>query len=175
MLDIFIPDYYYQSIFKINYAKLKKNGIKCLLYDLDNTIAPYSMHEPDKRLKDLFSLLEHKYGFKVIIMSNSGKRRLTPFKEQLNVDTSCNSKKPLRGKYKKIMKLYKFKPHEMAMIGDQLMTDVFGANRMGINSIFVNPISKIEHLPTHVNRYFESKIIKRLNKRGILIKGEYYE
>jgi predicted HAD superfamily phosphohydrolase YqeG len=61
------------------------------------------------------------------------------------------------------------------MIGDQLMTDVFGANRMGINSIFVNPISKIEHLPTHVNRYFESKIIKRLNKRGILIKGEYYE
>ena len=43
MFDLLIPDIYDQSIYTINYKKLKKNGIKCLLFDLDNTIAPYML------------------------------------------------------------------------------------------------------------------------------------
>ena len=55
MLDLFIPDVYQQSIYTINYKKLKKNGIKCLLFDLDNTIAPYKINEPDQNVKELFN------------------------------------------------------------------------------------------------------------------------
>jgi uncharacterized protein len=172
-MDIFIPDAYYQSIYKINYQKLKKRGVKCLLFDLDNTMAPYSKIEPDKKLKDLFAVLQS--DFKVIILSNNNKNRLRPFKEKLNVDTAFSSKKPFKGKYKKILSMYHLKPGECAAVGDQLMTDILGANRMNMYSIFVNPLSEFEHPWTKINRFFERIIIKKLNQRGILIKGEYYE
>lgn len=173
MLDLFIPDVYAQSIYTINYKKLKKNGIKCLLFDLDNTIAPYKTCEPDQKVKELFARLEA--DFKVIIVSNSGKNRLRPFKEKLNVDVAFSSKKPLKGKYKKILTLYKFKIDEVACIGDQLLTDILGANRMGFTSIFVNKVAKFEIFPTKVNRFFEKRILKRFAKKNILISGVYYD
>ena len=100
-MDMFIPDIYQKSIYTIDYKKLKKNGIKCLLFDLDNTIAPYKVIEPDQKVKELFASLEK--DFKVIIISNSNKNRLRPFKEKLNVDVAFSSKKPFKTKYKKIL------------------------------------------------------------------------
>ena len=113
--------------------------------------------------------------FKVIIISNSGKKRLIPFKEGLNVDVSASSHKPFKKKYLKIMDIYKFKYHEIAAIGDQLLTDINGANRVGITSILVNPIGDYEKWCTKINRFFESFIYRKLRKKGILNKGEYYE
>lgn len=172
-MDLFIPDIYAQSIYEINYKKLKKNGIKCLLFDLDNTIASYKSNEPDMKVKELFNRLE--MDFKVIIMSNSGKNRLRPFKEKLNVDVAFSSKKPLKGKYKKILELYKFNIDEVACIGDQLLTDILGANRMGFTSILVNRLAKFETTPTKINRFFEIFILRRLAKQKILVIGEYYD
>ena len=137
-MDLFVPDLYQKSIYTINYKKLKKRGIKCLLFDLDNTLVPYSGDVPTAELKDLFARISDE--FKLIIMSNSGKTRLTPFKEQLNIDVAYSSMKPLKRKYKKIMNLYNFKDTEIAAVGDQLITDIFGANRNGITSILVNPV-----------------------------------
>ena len=68
-MDLFIPDIYQQSIYTIDYKKLHKNGIKCLLFDLDNTIAPYNTLEPDQKVKELFARLEN--DFKIIIISNN--------------------------------------------------------------------------------------------------------
>lgn len=173
MLDYFIPDIYAQSIYTINYKKLKKNGIKCLLFDLDNTIAPYKVTEPDQKVKELIARLEA--DFKVIIVSNSGKNRLRPFKEKLNVDVAFSSKKPLKGKYKKILELYHFKIDEVACIGDQLLTDILGANRMGLTSILVNRVAKYEMFPTRINRFMEKFILKKLAKQNILVSGVYYD
>ena len=173
MLDYFIPDIYAQSIYTINYKKLKKNGIKCLLFDLDNTIAPYKVIEPDQKVKELIARLEA--DFKVIIVSNSGKNRLRPFKEKLNVDVAFSSKKPLKTKYKKILSLYKFKIDEVACIGDQLLTDILGANRMGFTSILVNRVAKYEMFPTRVNRFIEKRILNKLAKKNILVSGVYYD
>ena len=172
-MDIFIPDVYQKSIYTINYKKLKKSGIKCLLFDLDNTLVPYKTTKPDRKLKELFTLLDQ--DFKVIIMSNSGKNRLRTFKEELNVDTAFNSHKPLKGKYKKIMELYKFKETEIAGIGDQILTDVYGANRMNFTSIFIDRINKHEILPTKINRFFERLVLIHLKKEHLLVKGEYYD
>lgn len=172
-MDIFIPDLYQKSIYDINYKKLKNSGIKCLLFDLDNTLVPYTTKEPSKKIKDLFQELSS--DFKVIIMSNSGKNRLRPFKEKLNVDVAYNSRKPLKKKYKKIFEIYNFKPEEIAAIGDQLMTDVFGGNRVGITTVFINRIGPVEPITTRFNRIWERKLIKKFNKKGVLIPGEYYD
>ena len=172
-MNLFIPDMYVMNIYEINYEKLKSMGIKCLLFDLDNTIAPYSKTEPDKKLKEFIHKLER--NFKVIILSNSGKKRLKPFKEGLNVDVAFKSKKPFSKKYKKIMKMYHFKTNEMACIGDQLMTDILGGNKLDIYTILVERISKYERFPTKINRFFEKIIKWHYHKKGVLISGEYYE
>lgn len=172
-MDIFIPDIYEQSIYTIDYKKLKKRGIKCLLFDLNNTLASYEIDYPNDELRE--KMFELEKDFKVIIVSNSSKNRVRPFKEKLNIDSSFNSKKPLKKKFKKIMNLYNFKDTEIAMIGDELLTDVWGGNRMNFTTILVNGISEEEPLYTRIERYIERKIIKKLNKKGILFKGEYYE
>lgn len=173
-MDIFAPDIYAQSIFTINYKALKKSGIKCLIFDLDNTLVPINATMPDVKEKELIEGLKD-MGFKVILMSNSAKPRLEPFKEGFNIDTAASSRKPLKRKYQKILRIYNFKVTEVAAIGDQLMTDIFGANRMGITSILVNPISKKDFFTTRFNRFLERQIMKILHKRGLFTKGEYHE
>ena len=168
-----IPDVYQPNIYKINYDKLKEHGIKCLLFDLDNTITLNTVNTPTKELQKLFINLED-MGFKIIIMSNSGKERLTPFKEKLNVDTAYSSKKPLSFKYKKILKLFKFEYSEVAAIGDQLLTDILGANTIGITSVLVEPLGIDTFFGTKINRFFEKIIFKKLRKRGVYEKGRYY-
>lgn len=173
-MDILVPDIYAQSIYTINYDKLKQNGIKCLLIDLDNTIAPITVSEPDRKIKELFNKLQT-MGFKLIILSNSPKNRVRPFKEHLNIDSAHSAKKPFSKKYKKIMRIYKFKDTEIAAIGDQLFTDILGANRAGITSILLNPMSSNDYFWTKINRYFEKKVYKNLEKREILQRGNYYD
>ena len=93
MLERYIPDAYQKSIYTINYNKLKDNGIKCLLFDLDNTSVPFKEKEPTKKLIQLFEELKD-MNFKIIILSNATKKRLLPFKKKLLVDCMANSRKP---------------------------------------------------------------------------------
>ncbi len=174
MFDKFVPDIYQKSIYTIDYEKLKKSKIKCLIFDLENTIAPNNLKKPNKKLKDLFEELKD-MGFKIIIVSNEIKSRVEPFKDILGVDSSFLSMKPLKRKYKKILEIYHFKDTEIACIGDQLVTDILGANRMGFTSILVNPISTNEFVTTKLSRVFENLIIKSLSKDSLLKRGKYYE
>lgn len=173
MFDKFYPDIYAKDIFSIDYEMLKTRKIKCLLFDLDNTLVPVKTNEPNKKVKELFNTLEN--DFKIIILSNSNKKRLIPFKDILNVDVSASSKKPFKKKYLKIMKIYQFKEFEIAAIGDQLLTDIYGANRVGITSILINPIGEYEKFCTKINRFFERIVYFILKKKNILEKGNFYE
>ena len=75
----------------------------------------------------------------------------------------------------KILKTFGYKPEEVAAIGDQLLTDVLGANRMQITSILVNPMSKKDGISTNLNRIIERMIIKRLEKKELFERGKYYD
>ena len=174
MKDLLIPDIYAQSIYTIDYKKLKEKGIKCLLFDLDNTIAQTYVKTPSKEIINKFEEIEE-LGFKVIILSNALKSRLKPFKEILNVDTSALSCKPLSFKYKKIMMMYNYDEKDIAAIGDQLYTDIKGANKLNITSILVNPLSKRESILTKYNRIKENKLFNKWEKQVIFERGVYYE
>lgn len=173
-MDKFIPDMYQKSIYHIDYDKLYEDGIRCLLFDLDNTCVPYKDREPNTKLKELFDDLRDD-GFKVIIFSNSNKKRLLPFKKYLNVDCSASSRKPMKAKFLLVLKMFKFDLSEVAIIGDQLFTDVLGGNRVGIKTVLVNPMSKDDAVWTKFTRALEVQQYKKLAKRGILVKGKYYE
>lgn len=170
----YYPDIYAQSIYTINYNKLLERGIKCLLFDLDNTCIPYTEKEPTKELKNEFDKIKE-LGFRVIIFSNSPQKRLEPFKQYLNVDCCYKAGKPRKKKFLKVLKTYNYTLSEVAIIGDQLVTDIYGGNKVGITTILVNPISNIDMPFTKIHRFIEKIEIRKMNKKGIFSIGEYYD
>ena len=173
-MDNFIPDMYQKSIYHIDYDKLYEDGIKCLLFDLDNTCVPFKDNEPNKKLIELFEMLKD-MDFKVIIFSNASKKRLLPFKNGLNVDCSASSKKPNTKKLLKVIKMFGFDLSNVVIIGDQLYTDILCGNRAGIKTILVNPMSTDDLLFTKFFRFLEKGKYRKFAKMGILKKGKYYE
>ncbi len=173
-MEKYVPDMYQKTIYDINYKKLLNQGIKCIMFDLDNTLVPPNVKEPTEKVIELFNDLKQ-MGFRVIIFSNSPKRRLKPFKEILEVDCSASSKKPFKKKFLKVLSDYNYTITEVAIIGDQILTDVVGGNKIGILTILVNPVSKKDFILTKFNRLIEKIIIRRLSKKSLFIKGKYYE
>ena len=168
-----LPDIYQKDVFSIDYVALKDAGIKVILFDLDNTLAGCKEKTPNAQLKTLF---DHIKGLNLIplIISNQTKKKIAPYKDGLLVSSAYLSFKPLKYKYKKIMKQYKVKASQVAAVGDSLVSDVFGANRLGITSILVDSVGKELFFKKFV-RFFENRIIGHYRKRGIFEKGVYYE
>ena len=175
MMDNFIPDMYQKSIYHIDYERLYENGIRCLLFDLDNTCTPYKDREPTEKLIELFEMLKD-MDFKIIIFSNATKGKIAPFKKALNVDCLARAGKPRKKNFIKILKLFNYKLSEVAIIGDQLYKDILGGNRVGIKTILVNPMSSDDMFFTKlIFRKLERKKYNKLEKRDLFKKGRYYE
>ena len=170
----FIPDIYQKSIYAIDYKNLKKMGIKCICFDLDNTLAPPTVHNPTTKCINLIEELID-MGFKVVIVSNNFKKRVAPFKDGLRIDALALAFKPSGRPYRKIIKKYGFDESEMVIIGDQLLTDIYGGNKAGITTILVNPISRYDETATKLLRFFERKVMKYLTKRDLFKLGRYYD
>jgi uncharacterized protein len=173
-MEKYIPDIYQKSIYTIDYNKLWLRGIKCLLFDLDNTLVPSSIGEPTKKNIELFNELKE-LGFKVIIFSNAHKKRIKPFKDALEVDCCANAIKPFKKNFLKVLDEYNYNLNEVAIIGDQILTDVLGGNKVGITTVLINPISKKDTIMTKFNRFVERLIMKLLRKRNLFSKGKYYD
>ena len=164
-MDSFVPDMYQKSIYYINYDKLLDDGIKCLLFDLDNTCVPYEEKEPNDKLVELFEELKD-MGFKLIIFSNATRKRIAPFKKKLNVDCLARAHKPSKKNFLKIIKLFNFDLSEVAIVGDQLYKDILGGNKTGIMTILVNPMSQKDMIITKlVFRKLEKYRYKQMTGR----------
>ena len=173
-MEQYIPDIYQKSIYTIDYSKLWLRGIKCLMFDLDNTLVPSNVKKPTKKNKDLFKELTE-LGFKVIIFSNANKKRVKPFKDELCVDCCASAMKPFKHNFLKVLATYNYKIDEVAIIGDQLLTDVKGGNNVGITTILVNPIGKKDQFLTTLNRGMEKLIMQRLSVNNLFAQGKYYD
>lgn len=173
-MEKYLPDMYQKSIYTVNYEKLMDNGVKCILFDLDNTLVPFNIKEANDKLKELFKNLRE-MGFKVIIFSNSPKNRVHAFGESLAVDVVANAKKPSKLEFNMILNKYKYNITEVAIIGDQLLTDIKGGNKVGITTVLVNPISTKDPIWTRFNRYFEKKVMRKMTDRDLFFKGRYYD
>ena len=103
------------------------------------------------------------------------KKGVSAFAQGLNVDYFYFAKKPSTKCIRKAMKKYEVGPDNIAMIGDQLVTDVLAANRIKCFSILVDPLANKDLKITYLNRAIENQIVKRYNKKGIFTRGEYYE
>ena len=135
---------------------------------------PVKSSVADEKVKALFTTLKRKK-FTIILMSNSLKKRVEVFKKDLKIPCFSFSMKPLKKNYKKIMKEYSFDMSEVACIGDQIMTDVWGANKMGFTSIFLDKLKKEDFKWTKLNRVAEKLILNHFHRQKRFTKGSYYD
>ncbi len=172
-MEIYIPDIYQENIYKINYDSLILRGIKCIIFDLDNTLVTIKEKIPTEDNIKLFKELKEK-GFKVYLVSNSIKRRVKPFKEELKVDYVYRAKKPDIEKINDLIVKSKFEIDEIAMIGDSMTDDVVCGNTIGITTILVDQLGKREFPFARLRRIKEHSIQKKLRDKDLFVKGRYY-
>ena len=168
MFRCFFPDEYLDSAYGIDYEKLYREGYRGLLFDIDNTIVPHGA-PADARAIELFERLRA-IGFSTCILSNNKEPRVSPFADKVGSPYIFKGGKPSRKGYERAMERMKTDRDTTLFVGDQLFTDVWGANRTGLYSILVKPINSKEEIQIVLKRYLEAIVLafyrKRLKKMG---------
>lgn len=157
MLKRFYPAECADSAYDIDYSDLYNRGYRGLLFDIDNTLVEHGA-PADERAVRLMERLK-KIGFQVCLISNNKEERVKRFNKDIKISYLHNAHKPAREGYFKGMKLMGTNPGNTVFVGDQLFTDVYGANRAGIKTYFVKPIGPKEEIQIVLKRYLERIVL----------------
>ncbi|MCL2361936.1 MAG: YqeG family HAD IIIA-type phosphatase [Defluviitaleaceae bacterium] len=154
------PDYYLDTVYDIPYEELWKNKIRGLIFDIDNTIAPYEDSRPSAKFMALAKRLK-RIGFQISLLTNNTNKRLDCFSIPLEVYGAANAIKPMTRGVKKAMKEMGTKAEHTAIIGDQLLTDVWAGKRAGTTTILVKPIADKDFVTVRLKRLLEGRLLRR--------------
>ena len=171
-MERYKPDIYQKDIFHIDYSSLYQKGIRVLLFDLDNTVGTLAEKKPTQAVMELFSKLKKK--FTCFLLSNSLKYRVKPFGEALQIPHLSMAMKPMGWRVKKFLKKNDISLDQVAIIGDQFMTDMALGYRLQVLRIYVDPLTSKDYKITSFNRYREKKIMKRYEQLKLFERGKYY-
>ena len=158
----FYPVEISDSAYKIDYQKYYDEGYRGILFDIDNTLVPHGAPADNKAIK-LFKKLRE-IGFDTCLISNNKDPRVKPFAEKVGSRYICNAHKPSRKNYNRAFKLKKTKKENTLFVGDQLFTDVYGANRVGMHTILTKPINPKEEIQIVLKRYLEKIVLLTYRK-----------
>lgn len=159
MLKFLYPKEYLMSVYEITPEKLKKLGIKTVIFDIDNTLVPYWIKVPDSKLNKFFIDLRQA-GINIAVLSNSKEERSRVFCKDLSIPYVYRAKKPLLYGMKKLLKRLDLKPEECMIAGDQIFTDVWCGNRAGVYSVLIKQVSPKDEWITKPKRGIEKIIVK---------------
>jgi HAD superfamily phosphatase (TIGR01668 family) len=160
------PKLYCEKITDITVEYLKENNIKALILDVDNTLLDFDL----KFIEGLEAWHNNikENNIKSIILSNSNKTyKVKMAAELLNIPFIQFATKPLKRGFKKAQKNLEIPNENIAVIGDQIFTDVIGANRCNMHSILVKPIAEKDLFLTRIKRPIENLVIKRYLKKQV--------
>lgn len=157
MFSRFFPDATAKSTYDIDFEALYAQGIRGILFDIDNTLVPHGA-PADARAEALFARLKA-IGFNCCLISNNKEARVLMFNKNINVNYIYNAHKPSRTGYEQAMKLMGTNKTNTVFIGDQLFTDVYGAKRTGIRNILVSPIHPKEEIQIVFKRKLEKIVL----------------
>lgn len=154
------PDYYYDSIFEIPYPQLYELGLRGLIFDIDNTLAGYeNIQPPVKTLSLIYDLKQ--MGFQVGLLSNNGAKRVDAFNAELGLPSSASSAKPFTKALARIMREMNVSQGECAIIGDQILSDIWCGKNAGIATILVKPVTEHEVITVRIKAVLENRLRKR--------------
>lgn len=161
---ILYPKIYLKNVTKITDEMLQENGIKALILDVDNTLIDYNKNLLEG-VKEWSQQMKNK-GVKLHILSNSNhEEKVKKVSDELNIPYIFFAKKPLKKGFLKIKKELNLKEQEIGVVGDQIFTDVIGANRCKMISILVEPINQKDIFVTRIKRPIENYIIRMYQRK----------
>lgn len=153
------PDLLYEKIEDIDLELLKERGIKGFILDIDNTLVIPHTHADDRAKAFVKKIKDN--GFKACIVSNNIYERAKAFAEEVDLDFVCDGNKPSARPFNLAKDKLRLENKEIAVVGDQIFTDVWGGNRQNMTTILVNPICDKE------NKFIKFKrMMERLIMRG---------
>lgn len=167
-MGLFTPSAVKGRVTDLDPGFLRGMGVEALLLDVDNTIATYTSHAPiDGAVEWARQMVEE--GFRVLIVSNNYKRRVGPFAQRFGLDFISFAMKPLPFGYLRARRRLGVRRGVCAIIGDQIFTDVAGANLCGMQSVLLTPIEPEEGFSFRVRRHFERGLREKFTGRKDVI------
>ena len=143
----------------IDFGALWAAGYRGLLFDVDNTLVPHGA-DSTPEVDALFAQLKD-LGFRCLMLSDNGPARLRRFLRNIDADFIDNAGKPRKKGYREALRRLGLPREQVVMIGDQLFTDILGANRCGIPNILVRYIGYDPDADPGKRRRLEAKILRR--------------
>lgn len=163
MIENYFPDLYCDSIRHIDLEMLKNKGIQGFVLDIDNTLVPMHSKDADENAIGWIGELK-KRGFKVCILSNAAQKRVIRFNKDIAVKAIHRAYKPAGKAFLKASREMGLEPENIAVVGDQIFTDIYGGNKANMFTVLVKPIDKKEILYVRLKRYPERFIINSFLK-----------
>lgn len=158
MFKIFYPYEYVESVFSIDYKKLYDKGYRGIIFDIDNTLVHHG-DDSTKEIDELFKIIQN-IGFKTLLLSNNSEKRIKRFIKNIDSLYIHNAQKPNVDNYLKAIKMMNIKKEESIFIGDQIFTDILGANKSQIANILVKYIRLDNETKIGKRRHLENLILK---------------
>jgi len=163
LLNKFIPNSRAESIYGIALQDLWNQGIRGIIADLDNTLVGAGVANATPELLKWLEQISN-LGFQLVIVSNNNATRVGRFANPLNLPFIHRARKPTKVAFRQALQLMELSANQVAVIGDQMLTDVLGGNRLGLHTILVLPIAlNEESFFTRLNRKLET-IVRLLTK-----------
>ena len=147
------PKEEFGSAYEIPYEEFYKKGYRAIIFDIDNTLVPHGA-PADQRAQKLCDELRE-LGFQICFLSNNNTKRVAPFAETLGATYISNAGKPFKKGYQQAAARLQVKEADILFVGDQVLTDIIGANRVGYYSILVGPVNRKEGFFIVLKRWLE--------------------
>ena len=135
----FLPVIRADSLTQLTAAALQQRGIQLLMMDFDNTIVPYTTSVPTEEMLAWIDQMNQS-DLKLCVVSNSRNSRVPEFCKAYGLDCITHAKKPFSKGIKACLARYGMEACHSALVGDQIYTDVLGANCAGVTSILIPAI-----------------------------------
>lgn len=162
-MSAYYPCEYAESVFDIDWQKLRGRGKSAVIFDIDNTLVPHgddSTPEVDALFREI-----HAAGLQTLLLSNNDTERIERFLRNIDSLYIPDADKPAVAGYEKAVALLGVPKEDIVFIGDQTFTDIIGANRAGIDSILVKFIGWNVETKLGVKRRLEKIVLKAYSLR----------
>ena len=169
-MSLFAAAVYKRRLTDLSGDELRAMGVKALLLDVDNTLTP---HDDPHVSPEVQRWLDDRKaeGFSLTVVSNNRAERVAPFARGIGLPFTARAKKPLPWGFWRAADSLGLSRRECLVIGDQIFTDIAGANLAGMRSVQLLPIEPEKHQPfIRFKRWLERPILAHnLRKRGICL------
>ena len=162
MFKSFYPYEHVDSVHVIDYRKLYNTGYKGIIFDIDNTLVHHGENSNpavDQLFKDI-----HQIGLKTILLSNNCDERIESFLKNIDAPFISNANKPKTDNYYKAVRMLDINVTEAVMVGDQLFTDIYGANSCRMPNILVNYMRYDDEEKIGIRRHVEKSLLSLYKK-----------